>query len=133
MAAKKNILWNTGMYLQVMLYVGAGINHFLRPAFYMSIIPPVLPWHYAITILSGIAEIVFGVLLLVPATRKMAAWGIIFLLVAVFPANVQMLINYLHEQNPKTWIAILRLPVQGLLIWWAYVYTRKKNQPVSNH
>lgn len=107
------------------LYIAAGINHFANPLFYKKIMPPWLPYHYPLIYTSGVAEIVLGILLLPVSTRRWAAWGIIMLLIAVFPANVQMLLNYREEQNPYLWIAILRLPLQLLLISWAYSFTKK--------
>ena len=113
------------LYLMAGLYVLAGANHFFNPLFYKKIMPPWLPCHYLLIYISGAAEIVLGLLLLPAPTRKLAAWGIIILLVAVFPANVQMLLNYREEQNPNWWLTILRLPLQLVLIWWAYLFTKK--------
>lgn len=107
------------------LYAAAGINHFINPDFYKKIMPPYLPWHYTLIYSSGVCEIVLGALLLPERTRPWAAWGIIALLVAVFPANVQMLLDYQRDQHPYLWIAMLRLPLQLLLIWWAFQYTKK--------
>ena len=87
--------------------------------------PPWLLWHYPFIYISGAAEIVLGLLLLPAQTRKPAAWGIIILLVTVFPANVQMMLNYREEQNPNWWLTVLRLPLQLVLIWWAYLFTKK--------
>ncbi len=108
------------------LYMLAGINHFVNPDFYKKIMPPWLPWHYSIIFVSGVAEILLGLLLLPLQTRKWAACGIITLLIIIFPANVQMMLNYWHNNNPNVWIAILRLPLQLLLIGWAYQFTRVK-------
>jgi uncharacterized membrane protein len=77
-------------------------------------------------VISGIAEIVLGIGVIIPATRRWSAWGIIALLVAVFPANIQMMVNYLKDQNPNAWLTILRLPIQVILIAWAYQYTSQK-------
>src|SRR5471032_1404848 len=82
--------------LQVVLalfFVVAWMNHFLATNFYLRMMPPYLPLHLEIVYLSGVAEIVLGVLLLVPPTSAVAAWGLIALLIAVFPANVQMAIH----------------------------------------
>ena len=108
-----------------LFYVAAGINHFLNTGPYLAIMPPYLPWHPELVHISGVAEIVLGILLVPASTRHLAAWGIIILLVMVFPANVQMMINYLQEHNDKTWLTMARLPLQLLLILWAYFYTRK--------
>ena len=107
-----------------LLYIAAGIFHFVRPQFYMRIMPAWLPWHSRLIYISGVAEIILGVLLIPVATRSLAAWGIIVLLVSVFPANIQMAINYWNKQNPYLWIALLRLLLQFILIWWAWQYTK---------
>ena len=118
----------TGLYLMAGLYMLAGINHFVTPDFYQKIMPPWLPWHFELIYISGAAEIALGLLLLFPQTRRAAAWGIIALLIAVFPANIQMMVNYYQEQNPNLWVAVLRLPLQLLLIWWAYKVARKRSR-----
>ncbi len=114
----------------IAFYVGAGINHFWHPESYLRLMPPWLPWHNALVMISGVFEICFGLALIFSATRKRAAWGIILLLIAVFPANIQMAINYYNEANPNLWIAIVRLPLQIVLIWWAYTFTKISNQKV---
>lgn len=106
------------------VYIAAGINHFRSAAFYYKIMPPYIPYPFAMIYISGISESVLGILLLFSKTRKFAAWGIIALLVVIFPANVQMLINYIHQHNPQTWVAVLRLPLQIPLIWWAWSFTK---------
>ncbi len=107
-----------------LLYILAGINHFLHPEFYKKIMPPWIPWHMSLIYISGFLEIILACLLLLPAMKPIAAWCLIGLLVVIFPANVQMMINYLHENNPRLWLSILRLPLQIFLIWWAYQYTK---------
>ena len=89
--------------------------------------PAYIPYPYAMVYLSGIIEALLGILLLFKTSRRFAAWGIIALLVFVFPANIQMVINYIHENNPNLWIAILRLPLQIPLIYWAWTFTRERN------
>lgn len=113
------------LYLMIALYIAAGLNHFINPPFYLKIMPPWIPCHKEMVFISGVCEILFAALLIFPSTRRIGAWGIILLLVAVFPANVQMLINYKNENNPLLWVAIVRLPVQLILIWWAYGFARK--------
>lgn len=68
---------------------------------------------------------VFALLLLPAATRRIAAWSIIVLLIAVFPANLQMAINYYNIHHPALWVALLRLPLQVVLVWWAHQFTKK--------
>ena len=105
-----------------LLYIAAGINHFVMPRFYEKIIPPFLPYPKLINWTSGIAEILLGILLFVPSFKSIAAWGVILLLVAVFPANIyHFMIGW--RKKKMVWALALRLPVQFLLIWWAYTFT----------
>jgi len=117
-------LKNYMLYGMAALYIVAGINHFVNPAGYIKILPPRLPYPGLIIIISGICEILFALFLLPVITRRFAAWAIILLLIAIFPANLQMTMNYYNTNNPGLWLTILRLPLQGLLIYWAYQYTK---------
>ena len=112
------------LYLMSLLYLTAGISHLISPKFYIDIMPPWLSWHRELVFISGICEICLGLLLIFVPTRRLAAWGIIGLLVAVFPANIQMMLNYANEDNSDLWLSIVRLPFQILLIWWAYGFTK---------
>ena len=112
------------LYLMSLLFLAAGINHFVKPRMYLSIMPPWLPAHSFLVYSSGVAEIVLALLLIPASTRVAAAWGIMVLLIAVFPANIQMMLNYYHKNLPGLWFTIARLPLQGVLIWWAWLYTR---------
>ncbi|MBA3243383.1 MAG: DoxX family membrane protein [Acidobacteria bacterium] len=110
-------------YLFAAFFVLAGLNHFINPDFYLKIMPLYLPWHLLLVYLSGVVEIVLGLLLLLPKFTRAAAWGLIALLVAVSPANIHMAIN--QELYPEYNAAALwlRLPLQLVLIAWAYWYT----------
>lgn len=112
------------LYIMSFLYILAGLNHFRSPGTYMRIMPRYLPWHLQLVYLSGVLEIIFGLMLLFPVSRVAGAWCIILLLIAVFPANIQMAADFYHKKNPYLWIALLRLPLQLVLIWWAWLYTR---------
>ncbi|MDR7370802.1 DoxX family protein [Flavobacterium aquidurense] len=116
-----NLPWH--LYLMAILYIGAGINHFIKPGMYIRIIPPAFKNPKLINILSGAAEIILGILLLLPFTKKIAAWGIIALLIAIFPANLFMLQNKKASFGLPKWILFVRLPLQVVLIYWAYQYT----------
>ena len=110
--------------LFAVLFIAGGIGHFLATRFYMRMRPAYLPGHRALVLLSGAAEVALGVLLLVPRSSAFAAWGLIALLIAVFPANLHI---YWHQDlfpGPPL-VHLLRLPIQGLLILWAYAYTRR--------
>jgi uncharacterized membrane protein len=105
-------------------FVLAGANHFLNPELYLQIMPSYLPWHLFLVYLSGIFEIVFGALVFIPKFTKLAAWGLILLLVAIFPANFHMALhaeNFAFITSSLLW---LRLPLQFVLIAWAFWYTR---------
>ena len=108
------------------IFVFSGVNHFARPELFLQIMPPYLPLQRELVYLSGVAEIVLGVLLLIPRTSRLAAWGLIALLVAVFPANIFMAMN--PELYPEVYpfVLWLRLPLQGVLIAWAWAYTRPR-------
>ena len=109
------------LYVMAALYVVAGINHFVRPRMYVKIIPPYLPAPEMLNYVAGAAEVMLGVGLLFSATRPWAAWGIVALLVAVFPANL-----YMYQHNTfgiPSWVLLVRLPLQLVLIAWAWWYT----------
>ena len=107
-------------------YIGAGTLHFVSPAPYLKIMPPWVPWHLAMVYLSGVAEIAGGLGLLIPRLRRAAAWGLVALLICVFPANLYMATSHIQmTANPAPeWVAWARLPVQILLIWWLLWCTR---------
>lgn len=118
------ILKRISLVVMILFYISAGLNHFINPEFYLPIMPPYLGWHLQLIYISGAFEIIFALLLIPQITRRTAALLIISLLIAVFPANIQMTINYFSENNPDLWISVVRLPVQLLLLWWAWSFTR---------
>lgn len=111
------------LYPMAAFYIFAGVMHFVKPKPFRRIVPPYLPAHELLVALSGAAEIAVGIGLLIPAMRVWAAWGLIALLIAVFPANVYMAYGE-KFQSISPWIRWGRLPVQAVLIWWAYAYTK---------
>ena len=118
---KRILLW-----VMAGAYVFAGFNHLMNPDFYLAIMPPGLPNPEWLNLLSGLAEIILGVYLLEPRVRVFAAWGIIALLFAVFPANVYQVIENVGPDGPGTGpgaVSYLRLPFQALFIVWAWWYT----------
>ena len=104
------------------LFVVAGVLHFVIPKFYLAIMPVWLPSPLLLVQLSGVFEIVGGIALLVPAMRTLAAIGLILLLIAVLPANVEMLRLAQARGASPVFIAAcwLRLPLQPLLMWWVW-------------
>jgi uncharacterized membrane protein len=111
-------------YTMSLLYIAAGILHFVRPRIYLSIMPEYLPFPIQLIYISGLFEILSGLLLLFPSTRIPGAWLTIFTLIIVFPANIQMAVTFYKGSNPYLWVALLRLPLQFALIWWAWLYTK---------
>jgi uncharacterized membrane protein len=106
------------------LLILAGINHFIMPDFYMQIMPPYLPYPKELIYLSGLAELICGALLIPQKSRKIGAWLTIALLIAIFPANVQMAFNESENEGLLFYAAIARLPFQFLMIWWVYRFTK---------
>ena len=100
----------------------AGLMHFAIPGQYASIVPPWVPYRMEAVYLSGVCEIAGGLGLLMPSLRRAAGLGLIALLVAVFPANIQMLINSMGSHTSALYQALLwlRLPLQPLLIVWVW-------------
>lgn len=111
------------LYLMGILYIIAGLNHFRNPRLYLKIIPPYLPKPKLLNYLSGIAEIILGIGICIPMVSTLSAWGIIVLLVAVFPANLFMFSNKKAGMGLPKIILLLRLPLQLILMLWAYYYT----------
>jgi uncharacterized membrane protein len=116
-----NLPWH--LYLMAFLYIIAGFNHFRKPGMYIRIIPPFFNNPKLINTLSGVAEILLGLLLLFPFSKRFAAWGIIALLIAIFPANLFMFQDKKAGFGLPKWILFVRLPLQIVLIYWAYQYT----------
>ena len=117
--AKQILKWVLGI-----AFVLAGANHFFNPEFYLKIMPPYLPAHLFLVWLSGAIEMFLGVLLLIPKFSRPAAWGLIALLIAVFPANIYMAqhTELFPELSPTA--LYLRLPLQFVLIALAFWLTR---------
>lgn len=100
------------------LYVTAGVLHFRYPGSYVKIVPPFIPDRLTMVYVSGAAEIAGGIGLLLPLFRRAAAWGLVALLIAVFPANVYMALDRAGAGQTPAYLLWARLPVQFVLIWW---------------
>jgi uncharacterized membrane protein len=102
------------------IFVLAGANHFLHPKPYLSMMPAYLPAPKELVWISGIAEVAGGIAVLLPASRKAAGWGLIALLLAVFPANLNVALNGWPNVHLPAWLLWARLPLQPIMIWAVY-------------
>ena len=110
--------------LMTLFYIMAGTNHFINPDWYVRIVPPILPFKTAIVYISGILEIILGTLLIFPKTRFIASWGLILLLVAVYPANIYVALTNGEVMDTTPLIAWGRLPFQFVFIALAYWHSK---------
>lgn len=121
----------TGRIIMGTLYLAAGALHFLFTRTYANIVPSYLPAHQELVYISGAAEMLGGAGVLLPRryieTRRAAAWGLVLLLIAVFPANVTMITEHHRFPTVPLWAAWARLPLQLPLIYWAWLYTRRED------
>jgi uncharacterized membrane protein len=116
-----------GRILLAVLFLAAGSLHFFIPQLYLKVVPPYLPAPRLLVSLSGAAEILGGFGLLIPSTVRIAAWGLIALLIAVLPANIYMATAHLPAPGimGQSWAQWIRIPLQLPLIYWAWLYTKR--------
>jgi len=116
--------------LFALAFTAIGVLHFVRPEPFVQIVPPFLPWPLGLVYISGVFEILGGLGLLIPKVRLWAAWGLIALLVAVFPANIYHAVANVPLAGEQASLAyhIIRLPMQLVLIAWLYQVVRWERQ-----
>jgi uncharacterized membrane protein len=120
-----------GLIVMAIFYIGAGINHFANTPKYLAIMPPYIPWPLGMVYLTGVAEILGGIGVLIPnqfvfqRTRAAAAWGLVALLLAILPVHINMCLHPDQFASIPLWAIWLRLPLQLPLIAWAWIYTRQ--------
>ena len=113
--------------IMALFYIWVGIRHFVEPAWFVQIMPPYLPFHFEAVYLSGFFEILFGIMLLFMKTRYYAAWGLILLLIAVYPANIYLAFNKAPQEALQisafaaSWV---RLPIQFIFFGLAYWHSK---------
>lgn len=122
----ERIPWNAG--LLATFFIVAGANHFANPTPYQSMMPAYLPAPKELIEISGVAEVLGGLGVLNSGTRVFAGWGLIMLLIAVFPANLNAALHGWPGVSLAPWILWLRLPFQLLFIWWVYGVCISKNR-----
>lgn len=116
------------LYIMAFIYGAAGIYHFINPGFYEMIMPGWLPSHSLLNVLGGIAEIILAVMLLSNKTRVVSAYLIIAMLVVfLLVIHIPMAMDFYMTDHPALWISVIRLPIQLLLIWWAWIYIKPVN------
>lgn len=113
--------------LLAVFFTAAGALHFLRPRMYEQIVPDYVPAQHEIVLASGAAEIAGAVLVVFPRTRRIGGLWLVATLVAVFPANIHMALSPDRYASISPTLLWLRLPLQGLLIWWALRATRPRH------
>ena len=110
-------------------FIYFGIDHFINPEFYLSIMPPMFPLHLEAVYLSGLFEILGGVGVLIARTRSIAGWGLLVLLIAVYPANIYMALTPEAFPDIPLFVLYFRLALQFLFFYWAYSITRPIYNP----
>tara|TARA_B110000438_G_C15349605_1_gene451515 strand:- start:70 stop:480 length:411 start_codon:yes stop_codon:yes gene_type:complete len=110
-----------------LLYITVGVKHFINPDFFVTIVPPIINWKEEAVLVSGFIEVLLGVLLLFNQTRKLAAWGIILLLIAVLPANIYLYISEIPREtlSISKSQALFRIPFQIPLIIISYWHSKE--------
>lgn len=103
---------------------GAGLTHFVAPGFYERIVPKWFGHEQAAVRWSGAAELLCGALVALPRSKRVGAWLTLVVLLAVYPANIQMVVDAGRPASGEDWVAWIRLPLQLPLIRWAYRHTR---------
>lgn len=120
--------------LLAVLMVLAGLSHFFADGVYLKIYPSMLPYPATMVYFTGVAEVLGGIGLLIPSVSQAAAWGLVILFIAVYPANINMAVNNIHIDNipDGNWFQAIRLPFQFVLIAWAYWLTRVDELEATN-
>ncbi|MBP1839660.1 DoxX family protein [Formosa algae] len=116
------MLYPWHLYLMAILYVVAGILHFVKPKTYLRIMPDYLPNHKLLVLLSGLFEMALGICICIPKLKTVAIYGIIAMLLVFLLVHFYMLKNEKTAAGIPKWILILRIPMQFVLMYWAYSY-----------
>jgi uncharacterized membrane protein len=111
-----------GLNGMAIMYIFAGIMHFVKPKAYLRVMPRFLPAHKTLVFLSGMAEIMLGIALFIEALRNFAIVGIVLMLMVFLLVHFNMLRGEKEAAGVPKWVLILRIPIQFVLIWWAFYY-----------
>ncbi len=115
-----NYPWH--LYAMAIMYMIAGIFHFIKPKLYLRIMPRYLPIPKTLVYASGVVEIILGILILVEETRLMAIYGLVLMLAVFLLVHFYMLSSKKAAAGIPKWILLLRIPIQFLLMYWAILY-----------
>ena len=127
--ANRRLFRMAGLVVQSLFYVAAGVNHFVHSGVYTSIMPPHYQHPLGLVQISGAAEVLGGIGLLIPATRRLSAWGIIAMLLVYYDVHIYMAAHPERFAPLPAWALYVRLPLQLLLIYWAWMYARRDDNP----
>ena len=129
------VIKNITIYAMSLLYIIVGIKHFMDVEYFVSIVPNYISWKEEAVFISGFFEILLGILLLFHKTRKLAAWGIILLLIAVFPANIYLYVSEIPRDilNISKSDALIRMPFQIPLIIISYWHSKKISSKIFSY
>ena len=120
----KNYIKPFSIIVMSWFYISAGLLHFTNTNWFLQIVPPYLPFKLELVYVSGFFEIIFGLMLVLPSWRYYAGWGLVLLLIAVYPANIYLAQTNGAAMNTSALIAWVRLPFQFLFISIAYWHTK---------
>lgn len=115
-----NYPWH--LYIMAVLYIAAGINHFIKPKMYLRIMPNYLPNHKLLVALSGLSEIMLGIMICIPLLKNIAIILIILMLFVFLTVHFYMISNEKASAGLPRWVLFLRIPLQFALMYWAYSY-----------
>jgi uncharacterized membrane protein len=119
-----SMLQQISLYVMSAIYIIAGVNHFKNPKFYTGIMPSFLPAHQMLNVVSGVAEVILGAGLLFAASRQVSAYLIMAMLIAFFLIHIPHLFHPPKMAQGKYWVIVLRIPIQFVLIYWAWVVSK---------
>lgn len=112
------------LYIMGTIYIIAGIMHFIKPKVYLRIMPRYLPYHKPLVLLSGLAEIVLGMGLFFRTTKNLSIYGIIAMLILFLLVHFYMLSSEKASAGLPKWLLLIRLPIQFILMYWAFIYLK---------
>ncbi|MDO9181267.1 MAG: hypothetical protein Q7U04_02610 [Bacteriovorax sp.] len=123
---QEKILKKMALYFTAIFFIAAGARHFMMPEFYMLMMPNFLPIPLALIYLSGFLKILGGIGLMNLNTRVLSAWLLMLVLLVALPGHVYLWTNNIElpDKFHPSWLLLLRIPLQFLLIAWMYMFSK---------